>query len=86
MRGAIIAAAVTCAAIIAGWVIFHAHGLRSWLISALQGVAALFAVNLVGMVSGVTIALNGYSVGTAALLGMPGVIGTLLLQVLLRQR
>ncbi|MBR4726644.1 MAG: pro-sigmaK processing inhibitor BofA family protein [Clostridia bacterium] len=84
MHGACVAAAVVCAAVVAGWVLFHAHGIRSWLLSALQGVAALFAVNLVGLVSGVTIALNGWSLGAAALLGMPGVIGALLLQFLLR--
>ena len=84
MHGVCVAAAVVFAAVVAGWVLFHAHGMRSWLLSALQGVAALFAVNLIGLVSGVTIALNGCSLGTAAVLGMPGVIGTLLLQFLLR--
>ena len=84
MHKAFVAAAVACGAMIAGWVIFHTHGMRSWLLSALQGIAALFAVNLIGLVSGVTIALNGWSFGTAALLGMPGVIGTLLLNVILK--
>ena len=84
MHKALVAAAAVCGAVVAGWVIFHAHGLRSWLLSAMQGIAALFAVNLVGLVSGVTIALNGWSLGTAALLGMPGVIGTLLLKFILR--
>lgn len=84
MHGAVIAVAVGCGTVVAGWVLFHAHGLRSLLLSALQGIAALFAVNLVGLVSGVTVALNGWSLGTAALLGIPGVIGTLLMKLILR--
>ena len=35
MHKAFVAAAVACGAMIAGWVIFHTHGMRSWLLSAL---------------------------------------------------
>ncbi len=41
--------------------------------SVFQGVAALYAVKLIGMVTGTAVAVNWYTLGTAALLGSPGV-------------
>ena len=41
--------------------------------SVFQGVAALYAVKLLGMLTGVTVAVNWYTLGTAAVLGSPGV-------------
>ncbi len=58
------------------------HGARSFFISALQGVAAMFAVNLTGMVTGITVAVNWYSLGTALLCGLPGIIAMLTLDFL----
>ena len=40
--------------------------------SAVQGVAALYAVNLVGLVTGAHIAVNWLTLGTVAVLGSPG--------------
>lgn len=40
--------------------------------SAVQGVAALYAVNLVGLVTGTHIAVNWLTLGTVAVLGSPG--------------
>ena len=40
--------------------------------SAAQGVAALYAVNLVGLVTGTHIAVNWLTLGTVAVLGSPG--------------
>lgn len=40
--------------------------------SAVQGVAALYAVNLVGLVTGTHIAVNWLTLGTVTVLGSPG--------------
>ncbi len=61
------------------WIVKSPKGGRSFLLSALQGLAALFAVNLSGMVTGVNVALNYWTAGTAAVLGLPGVICTVIL-------
>lgn len=42
--------------------------------SALQGIAAMFAVNILGMVTGIHIAVNWYTISFSALFGTPGVI------------
>ncbi len=60
------------------------RGFSSLLLSALQGIAALFAVNLAGMATGVCLAVNLYSISAAAVLGMPGVIGMLLTNIIFR--
>ena len=46
--------------------------IKGILSSAVQGVAALYAVNLVGLVTGTHIAVNWLTLGTAAVLGSPG--------------
>ena len=50
--------------------------------SALQGFCALAAVNAVGAFSGVTLGLTAFSASVCGVLGLPGVIGLLLLQCL----
>lgn len=60
------------------------RGVRAILLTAVQGVAAICAVNLLGLLSGVNIALNWYSVSVGVLFGTPGVIGILLLNTLFR--
>lgn len=76
-------AALACAVVlVAAAMIRSRRGGRSLLLTALQGIAALFAVNLVGMVSGVTVALNWYTLATGVVLGTPGIIGILLLDFL----
>lgn len=41
--------------------------------SAFQGIAALYAVKLLGLAIGTQLAVNWYTLGTAAVLGSPGV-------------
>ena len=48
--------------------------------SGLQGLCALAAVDLAGMFTGVSIGFGWLSLGTSALLGVPGVIALLLLR------
>lgn len=79
MNAFFIAAAVVSGVCVLLWIFKSPKGGRSFLISALQGLAALFAVNLSGMVTGVTVALNYWTAGVAALLGLPGVICTVIL-------
>ena len=50
--------------------------------SFLQGVSALAAVNVSGIVTGVSLGLNWFSFAVCAALGVPGVIGLLLLKVI----
>lgn len=79
MNAFFIAAAVICSACVAWWVVKSEKGATSFFLSAVQGIAALFAVNLTGMITGVTIAVNWYTVISYIVLGLPGVIGTLAL-------
>ena len=79
MNAFFIAAAVVSGICVLLWIFKSPKGGRSFLISALQGLAALFAVNLSGMVTGVTVALNYWTAGVAALLGLPGVICSVVL-------
>ncbi len=65
------------------WTVKSEKGARSFVLSALQGIAAMFAVNLTGMVTGVTIAVNWYTVATYIVLGLPGVITTLIINLVL---
>lgn len=52
--------------------------------SVVQGVAALYAVNLIGMAIGIKLAVNWYTLGTAAVLGSPGVALALVVQAVLK--
>ncbi|MBQ3497627.1 MAG: pro-sigmaK processing inhibitor BofA family protein [Clostridia bacterium] len=54
--------------------------IKGILSSAVQGVAALYAVNLVGLITGTHIAVNWLSLGTAAVLGSPGAALILVVQ------
>ena len=59
------------------------HVIRSVLLSMLGGLLALTAVNLCGGFTGVWMPVSRLSVACAAVLGIPGVIAMLLLQLLL---
>lgn len=52
--------------------------------SVFQGVAALYAVKLLGLVTGVSVAVNWYTLGAAAILGSPGVALLLAAQTVFR--
>lgn len=52
--------------------------------SAVQGVASLFAVNVAGMLTGVTVAVNPVTLTAVSLLGVPGTIGLLLLDAIFK--
>ena len=56
------------------------HPVRTSMISALCGIAGLGAVNLLSGSTGVSIALNNATALISVTLGVPGVIGLLLLR------
>ena len=83
MNGYFIAAAVICTVCVLWWMIKNEKGGSSFALSAFQGLAAMFAVNLTGLVTGVTLATNWYTVATYIVLGLPGVIATLVMNVIM---
>jgi hypothetical protein len=54
------------------------HFLKYLTLSAISGIGALFAVNLLTSLTGVSIALNYITLSVSALFGISGVIGLLL--------
>lgn len=50
-------------------------------LSALGGFLALAAINLTGTLTGILLPVNLFSVGISAVLGAPGVISLLLMQM-----
>jgi len=83
MNGGFVAAAVICVAAVLGWMIKNEKGGRSVMLSAVSGIAALFAVNTVGLLSGVTLAVNWYTLGISGIMGIPGVVSMLAMNVIL---
>ena len=79
MNAGFIAAAVISTVCVIWWMIKSEKGATSLILSALQGIAAMCAVNLTGMITGVTVAVNWYTIISTVILGLPGVIGTLAL-------
>lgn len=60
----------------------HKCLIRGIFASAAQGIAALYAVKLIGLATGTQLAVNWYTLGTAAALGSPGVALTLAIQTI----
>ena len=79
MNGYFIAAAAVCVFVVLWWMIKSEKGGRYFLASAFQGLASAFAVNLLGMITGVTLSVNWYTLAAFSLLGLPGVIGALVM-------
>lgn len=58
--------------------------IKSLLASVFQGLASLLAVNVIGLITGVIISLNWYTVVLASVFGTPGCIALLFLDTLFR--
>ena len=84
MNFAFISAAVISTVCVLWWMIKSEKGGSSFIKSAFQGLAGMFAVNLLGMVTGVTVAVNWYSIVSIIILGLPGVIGALMLNLIFK--
>jgi hypothetical protein len=73
-------AAIACGVII---MIMRSPGVAKKIFTgAATGMAALAAVDLTSSLTGVFIAVNGWSIAAAGLLGIPGVISMLLLKLI----
>lgn len=83
MNGFFIGSAIVAALCVMWWTVKSEKGATSFALSAMQGIAAMFAVNLTGLVTGVTLATNWYTVATYIVLGLPGVISTLIINLIL---
>ena len=79
----LIASAVVAVICVMWWTVKSEKGASSFIISALQGIAAMCAVNLTGLFTGVTLAVNWYTVSSFIVLGMPGVIAALVLKLII---
>lgn len=56
---------------------------KSLFISAFQGLASLLAVNALGLLTGVTLAVNWYTVLACVCLGLPASISMLVLDIIM---
>ena len=56
--------------------------IKGMLSSAAQGITALYAIKLIGLITGTQLAVNWYTLGTAAILGSPGVALILAVQTI----
>ncbi len=56
--------------------------IKGMLSSAAQGITALYAIKLIGLITGTQLAINWYTLGTAAILGSPGVALILAVQTI----
>ena len=70
MNAGFIAAAVISTVCVIWWMIKSEKGATSFILSALQGIAAMCAVNLTGMITGVTVAVNWYTIISTVILGI----------------
>lgn len=53
-------------------------------LSSLGGLAALGAVDLTGILTGVTLAFNFWTFASAVVLGLPGVVAMMLIKLILK--
>ena len=60
------------------------HFLRAVSVSVLQGTVSLFAVNALGTLTGVTVAVNPCTLAAVGVFGMPGTISLVLLDTIFR--
>ena len=75
----LIIAATLCAVMVLLTLIKSGHFIRYLMLSAISGIGALFAVNLLTSLTGVSIALNYITLSVSALFGISGVIALVLI-------
>ncbi len=79
----LITAAIVAVLCVIWWTVKSEKGATSFALSALQGIAAMCAVNLTGLFTGVTLAVNWYTIASFIVLGLPGVIGALIIRLII---
>ena len=60
------------------------RGFSALILNAIGGAAALFAGNSAGLATGIQLSVNRWSLGAGALLGVPGVISMLVLDIVFK--
>lgn len=58
---------------------------KNLFISAFQGGASLLAIKALGLLTGVVLPLNGFTLTAAAILGIPSCIAMLMLKLIFKQ-
>ena len=73
-----------CLIIVLTAMIKSGNAVKSLIISALQGLISLTAVNLIGLLTNVSIPLNWYTISFASLFGLPSVISMLMMKLIFK--
>ena len=84
MKTVLVIAAAAAALAITVFAVTERRGFLALFLNALGGMAALFAVNITGLATGIQLSVNRWSLGAGALLGVPGVISMLILDTVFK--
>lgn len=84
MKTVLVIVAAAAALAITVFAVTERRGFSALFLSALGGMAALFAVNITGLATGIQLSVNRWSLGAGALLGVPGVISMLILDTVFK--
>lgn len=76
------AAAVTGTLAVIAAAVKGGHAIKTLSLSAVQGIIALFAVNVLGTVTGVTVGVNAVSIFISCIGGISGVIMLLVMNAI----
>ena len=84
MKTVLVIVAAAAALAITVFAVTERRGFSALFLIALGGMAALFAVNITGLATGIQLSVNRWSLGAGALLGVPGVISMLILDTVFK--
>lgn len=84
MKTVLVIVAAAAALAITVFAVTERRGFSALFLNALGGMAALFAVNITGLATGIQLSVNRWSLGAGALLGVPGVISMLILDTVFK--
>lgn len=84
MKTVLVIAAAAAALAITVFAVTERRGFSALFLNALGGMAALVAVNITGLATGIQLSVNRWSLGAGALLGVPGVISMLILDTVFK--
>ena len=74
MTGVVYTIVTTGFAIVLFFSLKNGRFIKTTLSNALSGILSMIAVNVVGLLTGVTISLNWYTIAFTAMFGIPGTI------------
>ncbi len=77
-------AAVICALIVLAAMKKSGHFFCALFLSAIEGIAALFAVNAAGTFTGVTLCVNRLTLASGIIFGVPGIVAHLIVQTVIK--